>query len=168
MKQRQNGFSLIELLIVVAIILIISAIAIPNLLRSKMAANESSAISSMRTINTAEINYAALYPSVGYSPDIASLGGLPTACSAGQATPAAACIMDDVLAKATTISTAKSGYYFTYGGLFIFNNVTTAYNVVATPVSVGSTGQRSFFTDHTGVIRYEQSIAPTVASSPIQ
>ncbi|HMI51346.1 MAG TPA: prepilin-type N-terminal cleavage/methylation domain-containing protein [Candidatus Saccharimonadales bacterium] len=168
MKKRQHGFSLIELLIVVAIILIISAIAIPNLLRSKMAANESSAISSLRTLNTAEINYAALYPTVGYSPDIGSLGGLPTTCNGGTASPAAACIVDDVLAKATTIASAKSGYYFTYGGLFTFGAVTTAYSIVGSPVSPGSTGQRSFYTDHTGVIRYDQSATPTSASSPIQ
>jgi type IV pilus assembly protein PilA len=64
---KQKGFSLIELLIVVAIILIIAAIAIPNLLRARIAANESSAVSSVRTINTAEITFQASYPTLGYA-----------------------------------------------------------------------------------------------------
>ena len=69
--RKQNGFSLIELLIVVAIILIIAAIAIPNLMRARMAANESSAVSSLRTINTGEITYQSTYPTVGFAPNLA-------------------------------------------------------------------------------------------------
>src|SRR5579862_4900067 len=101
MKTRQKGFSLIELLIVVAIILIIAAIAIPNLLRSKMAANEASAVGSLRTLNTACITYSTVY------------GGYPAALSnLGPATPAtstSADLIDSVLASGT-----KSGYSFTY------------------------------------------------------
>ena len=78
--RKQQGFSLIELLIVVAIILIIAAIAIPNLLRAKMAANESSAVGSIRAINTAEITYASAYPTVGFAPDLASLGSTASPC----------------------------------------------------------------------------------------
>src|SRR5262245_50916594 len=101
MKRRQRGFSLIELLIVVAIILIIAAIAIPNLLRSKMSANEASAVGSLRTLNTACITYSTLYG--GYPPALGNLGpGTP-------ATSAAADLIDSVLSSGT-----KSGYIFTY------------------------------------------------------
>src|SRR5579862_9126444 len=84
-KRSAIGFSLIELLIVVAIILIIAAIAIPNFLRAKMAANESSAVSSIHSINTAEIQYASSYPSVGFSPSLITLG--PTGSSYIDADP---------------------------------------------------------------------------------
>ena len=168
MKNRDKGFSLIELLIVVAIILIISAIAIPNLLRSKMAANESSAISSMRTLNTGEITYAAIYPNSGFSPDMVSLGGSSAFCNSGAANTTAACIVDDVLAKAITPTTAKSGYYFTYGATATSGTVATAYTIAAAPVNAGSTGQRYFFTDQSGIIRYGLTSAATSSSSPIQ
>src|SRR5689334_25096834 len=102
--RKQKGFSLIELLIVVAIILIIAAIAIPNLLRSRIAANEASAVGSIRTINTAEVTYSSTYPDVGFVL-LSSLGG------AG-GTSGAAGLLDSVLAGGT-----KSGYTFRVAGL---------------------------------------------------
>src|SRR5690242_21342883 len=98
---KQKGFSLIELLIVVAIILIIAAIAIPNLMRARIAANESSAVSWLRTINTAEVSYATAYPNVGYSAALVNLGPGGATCPAGGPTVAASCLIDHGLATAT-------------------------------------------------------------------
>src|ERR1700757_2301095 len=103
-KRNQEGFSLIELLVVVAIILIIAAIAIPNLLHARVAANQASAVASLRTIDTAMITYYTTYPTVGYAPTLAALGG--TSCAPADET--AACLIDTQLA-----SGSKSGYSFT-------------------------------------------------------
>jgi type IV pilus assembly protein PilA len=163
--RKSKGFSLIELLIVVAIILIIAAIAIPNLLRSKMAANEASAVGSMRSINTAEITYSTTYPNRGFSNALSELGGVaPCLVASG----GSACLIDNTLALASAAATGKSGYYFTYTAGAAAGGTINNYTNVALPVTAGETGQRSFFSDETGVIRYAISGAASVASSPIQ
>lgn len=156
MPTRQKGFSLIELLIVVAIILIIAAIAIPNLLRSRMAANEASAVGSIRTMNTAAITYDSVYGN-GFPPTLASLGGTGTvSCTNSE-------LIDTVLAGGT-----KSGYTFAlnHGATILTSSSSSCsggygysdgYVVTATPVTTGTTGQRSFCSDATGVIRYNSN-----------
>ena len=146
--RKQKGFSLIELLIVVAIILIIAAIAIPNLLRARMAANEASATSSIRTVNTAEVTYQSTYPGVGYA-TLAQLGGpWAAACVPAQAT---ACLIDSVLATNNN-GNGKSGYNFASA---LSGNGNSQYVVTAIPMAVGQTGQRSFCAIEDAVVRQQ-------------
>jgi len=164
MNRKQKGFSLIELLIVVAIILIIAAIAIPNLLRSKMAANEASAVGSLRTITTAMVTYNSTY-GVGYAPDLKSLGGpqgVNASCTASE-------LLDPILSGTGTGLAApqKSGYTFNYFAGAVAAAVPTGstcppgwadgYSITAVPINQGTTGQRSFCTDGSGVIRFDPS-----------
>ncbi|HMH05615.1 MAG TPA: prepilin-type N-terminal cleavage/methylation domain-containing protein [Terriglobales bacterium] len=151
--RKQKGFSLIELLIVVAIILIIAAIAIPNLLRARIAANEASAVASIRTINTAEVTYVTAYPATGYSITLAALG---PAAAGTCATPVLtnACLIDFTLASASTTALAKSGYYFR-----VSNSTASAttpvsgYTIGAAPSTYNSTGVRLFCSIEDGVVR---------------
>jgi len=154
-KKNQKGFSLIELLIVVAIILIIAAIAIPNLLRSRMAANEASAVGSLRTINTACVTYSTTYNSAGYPSSLSAMG------PATAATSASADLVDSVLSAGT-----KSGYVFAFTG--DGNTPSTGYSVTGNPVSRGTSGQRGFYTDQSGVIRANSTGAATSSDSPLQ
>jgi type IV pilus assembly protein PilA len=150
-RRNQDGFSLIELLIVVAIILIIAAIAIPNLLRSRMAANEASAVSAVRAITTAEHAYFQAYPDVGFTCTISNLG--PPANGQPYSTTGAG-ILDAVVATGT-----KSGYSF---GLSNCTGtvVISSYTSVAQPVVVGGTGQRAFCSDASGVMRFSDDGVP--------
>jgi type IV pilus assembly protein PilA len=147
--RKQKGFSLIELLIVVAIILIIAAIAIPNLLRARIAANESSAASIVRTLNTAEVSYVTAYPSVGYSPTLAALG----AAGASPCVPGtgSACLIDDTLATSGSIS-GKSGYLFN-ALPNVSAGINTGYAATATPIAIGSSGVNSFCSIEDAVVR---------------
>jgi type IV pilus assembly protein PilA len=142
--RRHKGFSLIELLIVVAIILIIAAIAIPNLLRARMAANESSAVASIRTINTGEITYGASYPTIGFATALTNLGGA-SPCTPSSVT---GCLIDSVLAGGT-----KSGYVFTAAGSG--GPPATQYFATGTPVTLNQTGIRSFCSFEDAVIRVQ-------------
>jgi prepilin-type N-terminal cleavage/methylation domain-containing protein len=155
MRRKQDGFSLIELLIVVAIILVIAAIAIPNFLRARLVANESSATQSIRTINTAVITYASTYQSVGFPSTLLALGGA-SPCTAASTN---ACLIDTVLSGGT-----KAGYTFAYTPDGLTPSVT--YTLTATPASPGLTGTRQFCSDQVSVIRYAASGAGCTNASP--
>jgi type IV pilus assembly protein PilA len=158
MRNKQKGFSLIELLIVVAIILIIAAIAIPNLLRSKMAANEASAVGSIRTLNTASVEYSTEYG--GYPASLAVLGPI---ASGGTASSGLADMIDSVLTTGI-----KSGYSFTWSaGASDANGNKLTYSITGQPTSPGTTGQRYFYTDQSGVIRANQGAVATASSTPL-
>jgi len=145
-----KGFSLIELLIVVAIILIIAAIAIPNLLQARMSANESSAAGSLHSITSAEITYFNAYPTIGYATGIGQLGGA-TPCTPSSTT---ACIIDNFLATATPGGTGKSGYYFLATGIVTGGaTYNDAYVIGAAPITVHATGNRDFCSVNDGVLR---------------
>jgi type IV pilus assembly protein PilA len=141
LMRSAKGFSLIELLIVVAIILIIAAIAIPNLLQARIAANESSAAAGLHVLQTAEITYNTAYPTVGYADGMAQLGGA-VPCTP---TSTAACLVDNVLATAIPGGVGKSGYlYQATGNKSGGSTSNTGYVVGAAPVAFPSTGNRDF------------------------
>jgi type IV pilus assembly protein PilA len=158
---KQKGFSLIELLIVVAIILIIAAIAIPNLLRARIAANEASAVGSIRTINTAQITYLSTYPTKGYASTLAALGP-KTATNCKNPSAKSACLIDYALSSATDTSSGKSGYYFDLGTVRK-NKVAVSYTVGGAATDWNLTGVRSFCSNEDGVIRAD---VPNGADTP--
>lgn len=157
-RRHQKGFSLIELLIVVAIILIIAAVALPNLIKSRMAAHEASAVNSIRTYTSANVTYSALCPAVGYPASLADLGPGGGACAGG------ANLVDPILGAAAP---TKAGYAFTYLATSGDGLTNTNYTVNGNPVAVGVTGQRYFFCNETGVIRYNLLVVATAADSPL-
>jgi prepilin-type N-terminal cleavage/methylation domain-containing protein len=158
--RKQKGFSLIELLIVVAIILIIAAIAIPNLLRSKMSANDSAAASTLRTLNTAQVTYATNYPSVGYADTFTKLG--PNTTNPGTCDVTAACLIDNVLAASPAGPNPKSGYAYFLSPAAANAGVVGDYAFAANAITVNSTGTNNFCTMSDAVIRSMKSINSVV------
>jgi type IV pilus assembly protein PilA len=154
MGDKQNGFSLIELLIVVAIILIIAAIAVPNFIRSKIAANQASAVGSLRSLNTACVSYNTTY---GQFP--AALTNLGPVASGGIPSSTSSDLIDMVLAAG-----AKSGYTFVYTA----GTSDQSYTLTATPIAASTSGQNMYYTDQSGVVRVDTSGAGATAfSTPI-
>jgi type IV pilus assembly protein PilA len=154
--KKQKGFSLIELLIVVAIILIIAAIAIPNLIKSKMAANESSAVGSLRTITTAEIAYSTACPAIGFTAALSDLGTAAT-CPGGNNQ------IDPQLQTGQ-----KSGYTFTLTAAVSGTSTALVLFTASASPQGPSSGTRGFFVDQTGVIRYNESGTATVTDPALQ
>jgi type II secretory pathway pseudopilin PulG len=142
---------------VVAIILIIAAIAIPNLLRARISANEASAVSSIHAVNTAEITYTTIFPTTGYAATLLSLGP-----GGGCNSPTNACIIDSLLANGT-----KSGYVFTYVQ-DASSTPSSGYTLNADPITRGITGQRSFYSDQMNATHYNQSAVAGPADPALQ
>jgi type IV pilus assembly protein PilA len=159
--RKQKGFSLIELLIVVAIILIIAAIAIPNLLRARIAANESSAVASVRTLNTSQISYNSAYPTVGFANALSVLSGTCTGTVIPTST--SACLIDSQLASGT-----KSGYSFAVGGAT--GTPASNYYAYGNPLTQNTTGVRSFCSVADAVVRYTSASLASCAGTetPLQ
>ena len=155
MRRNQHGFSLIELLIVVAVILVIAAIAIPSFVRSRERSNEASAVSSLHAINTACVSYSSLYN--GYPALLSNLG------PAAVATSSAADLLDSLLAAGH-----KSGYSFTYTAGPVSAGTIQTYTITADPLNRGVTGERGFFTNESFVIRFDPSATATASSPPLQ
>jgi type IV pilus assembly protein PilA len=135
--QKQAGFSLVELLIVVAIILVIAVITVPSLLRARIAANESSAVETLRQISTAETSYHITFPQVGFAPDLSSMGGPMNGCAPA---PATACILDSVVSGGN-----KSGYkFFAAGFASDASGINNQFVASSAPLTFNKTGVRNF------------------------
>ena len=152
--KKNSGFTLIELMIVVAIIAIIAAIAIPNLLRSRMSANEASAVGGIRTVTTGEVGYQA----AGIDPDgTTGVGQYGTLAQLSGTTPS---FVDTAIGTGT-----KSGY--TFVALPVANSSSPSFTCTAQPASAGRTGTKSYFSDESGVIRFSGDSASMATSASL-
>lgn len=159
MRKQQIGFSLIELLIVVTIILIIAAIAIPNLMRSRMSANESASASMVRTLTTGATTYFTSYPQNGFPASLANLGGVPP-CTPS---PATACITDQDLACAAQPCLRESYKYSLTGIGAGAPAPNTDFVIFSTAVSPAA-GAKDYCTTQDGVVRFQNTATPPTAA----
>jgi type IV pilus assembly protein PilA len=164
-QRKQKGFSLIELLIVVAIIVIIITMAIPKIGQAKMQANETSAVASLSAINRAQISYQTNYPTKGFADNLSALGiGALGANSACVPSPNNACLLDAFLS-----SGVKSGYRFAMQGGTPVNNINMTYGAGAAPLAYNSSGVRLFCTTEEQQIRFDANVnGSTSPPSPQQ
>jgi type IV pilus assembly protein PilA len=162
-RQRRNGFTLMELLIVISIMLILMLMAIPNFNKMRITAHETSAINSLKTIYTAQIQYQTAYPSNGYACSMQTLGGDP---KSGTPTPTSAQLLQGDLPVGI-----KDGYTFTITNCskVTVNNTdqVTSYEVTAVPQAVGKTGNRGFCIDTYNQIKVDP-LGGTNCTQPIQ
>ena len=162
-RLRGEGMALAGLILgyvsIVSTILIIAAIAIPNLLRARMAANESAAASTVRTINTSQVTYLTQYPDHGYAPDLATLGPGPSGSCSGEGTAEHACLMDNVVSGSQCTAgqwCSKNGYKYSVSAVCDSGHGCSNYVVTATPMVFGSTGRKNFCSTSDAVIRYRE------------
>jgi type IV pilus assembly protein PilA len=159
--KNQEGFSLVELLIVIAIIMVIAAIAIPTLLRSRIAANEASAVGSLRIINSAQATYTSTY-GIGYATSLTVLG--PGSVAGNTAATSDNAVLLDSILGCPTPPCNKSGYSFQISTIGV---PPISYASTGDPITPGQTGQRHFYSDASSVIRYNQSATASSNDAPI-
>lgn len=165
-SQSQSGFTLAELLVILALVILVAALVFPNLLRSQIAADETAAIESLAKINKAEVEYQTAYPAIGFAADLEALGsGSANGKCAGRSS-AHACLLEPELAKATDAMHARAGYWFSAlpttrdaGG------VATGYVAGASAATFNKSGVRDFCSLEDAVIRYSVPKANSVPAT---